>query len=238
MRVICVIILGILNLTCSGQSHDSLIKGNSALLNKKYDESIKYFNKVLRADPTNERALILRSQANYSLKKYQLVVEDCEKILLINSQVTSEEDQTAIWNLGVVYNNLRQFDKARIYLTEALKFKPEKIKIYEAIGYSFLEENNFDQAILQFEEMLKIDSHSALAHYGVGKSYYLKGDFTNSISAFDRAIEINPAYGIAYQNRGSAKLELDDIEGCCQDWRKCLELGIVEIEPYLKEVCL
>lgn len=85
--------------------------------------------------------------------------------------------------------------------------------------------------------MVSVDSKSDKGFYGIGKAYYMKGEFEKSIKAFDSAIEINPNYAIAYQNRGSAKLEINDKDGCCADWTKCLELGAIQIRPYIEEYC-
>lgn len=222
---------------CQGQVEDNFVKGSIALTNKNFGEAINYFDEVIKSNPDHEKALLFRSKANYSLKHYELVINDCERILQINDTVTTADDYNAIWNLGVSYNSLGHFDKARYYFNEALKLEPTDIRLYENIGYSYLEENKYDQALEQFLKLVSINDKSAKGFYGIGKVYFLKGEFENSIKAFDKAIDINPNYGIAYQNRGSAKLEINDKEGCCNDWKRCLELGIIQIKPYLDEYC-
>lgn len=212
MKKILVFIIWTLTPSCQGQVDDNLVKGRTALENRNYKVAIEYFDKVIKSDPNHT-------------------------ILQINSNVTTPDDLTAMWNLGVSFNSLRQFDKARNYFSEALKHDSKNIRLYENIGYSYLEENSYEKALEQFRKMVAIDSKSDKGFYGIGKVYYLKREFENSIKAFNTAIKINPSYGIAYQNRGSAKLEINDKDGCCTDWRKCLELGITQIKPYIEEYC-
>lgn len=237
MKIFLVLIFWTIATVCQGQVEVNLLKGSDALTDRNYEEAINYFDKVIQSNSNNEKALLLRSKANYALKNYKLVIKDCERILTINDKVTTEDDINAIWNIGVSYNSLRKFEKAREYFNKALKFQPADIRIFENIGYGYLEQNNYDQALEQFLKMVSIDNQSDKGFYGIGKVYYLKGEFENAIKSFDKAIEINPNYGIAYQNRGSAKLETNDKEGCCKDWKKCLELGIIQIKPYLEEYC-
>lgn len=237
MRKILIVIIWTFTTSCQGQVEDIMQKGRVALANRNYREAIEYFDKVIKSDPNHENALLLRSKANYSLKNYQLVINDCEKILQINPDATTPDDLTAIWNLGAACNSSGQFEKARSYFGEALKYDSGNVRLYENIGYSYLEENNYEKALEQFQKMVSIDNRSDKGFYGIGKVYYLKGEFENSIKAFNRAIDINPEYAMAYQNRGSARLEINDQNGCCADWQKCLELGIVQIKPYIEEYC-
>src|SRR5688572_15622446 len=109
MKKIFVLIIWTFIISCQGQSQDIMLKGTMALTNRDYKGAIECFDKVIKSDPNHENALLLRSQANYSLKNYELVIKDCEKILQINDEVTTQEDLTAIWNLGVAFNSLRQF---------------------------------------------------------------------------------------------------------------------------------
>ncbi|HEY9005480.1 MAG TPA: tetratricopeptide repeat protein [Ohtaekwangia sp.] len=237
MRYIILLLTIAFALPSHAQSDEYLQRGNEALQNRQYAEAIGYLNKSLESNPEQESALLLRSQANYALKKYDLVIQDCEKILDINKTIITDDDFTAIWNLGVTYNSIRQFEKARSYFDIALKMQPENIRLYENIGYGYMEEKKYDLALKQYEKIVSLDSHSDKGYYEIGKIYYLKKQFRKAITAFDKAISINPSYGIAYQNRGSAKLEIKDREGCCRDWRKCLSLGITQIKPYLEKYC-
>jgi tetratricopeptide (TPR) repeat protein len=219
------------------QVEDLVLKGRIALSNGNYEEAIEYFDIVIKSDPNHENAMLLRSQANYSLNKYKLVIKDCEKILQINPQITTQDDITAIWNLGVSYTSLRQFKTARTYFFEAINHEPDNTKLYENIGLGYIEEKDYDLALEQFQKMVSIDIKSDKGYYGIGRVYYLKKEYENSIKAFDSAIEINPNYTMAYQNRGSAKLEMNDKDGCCSDWTKCLELGYTKIKPFIKLMC-
>jgi tetratricopeptide (TPR) repeat protein len=122
MREILTFIIWTLMTSCYGQVEDIFRRGRVALTNRNYGEAVEYFDKVINLNPSHENALLLRSQANYSLKNYELVIKDCEKILQINSNVITQDDLAAIWNLGVVFNSLRQFGKARNYFQDALKY--------------------------------------------------------------------------------------------------------------------
>lgn len=57
-----------------------------------------------------------------------------------------------------------------------------------------------------------------------GNVSYKKGDFEKAVNFFSEAIEKTPSFADAYNNRGSAKLALDDINGAIADFEKAVSL--------------
>lgn len=238
MRYLSTLLLIIFNSGLYGQSSNAdYLKGNIALSQGQFNDAIEYFSEALRNDKNNEDLLILRSQAYYSLKDYKKTIEDCEKILAINKDIEKDVDLTAMWNIGVANNSLGNYNVALKYLNKVKERRPDNLLLYENVGISYLGLNQLDSALKEFEEMVRIDPVSSKGFYGIGKVHYLYGDYKKAIKAFDEAIHINPNYAMAYQNRGSAKMELGDMDGCCVDWQKCYLLGLIQIEPYFQEYC-
>ncbi|GAA4300119.1 hypothetical protein GCM10023183_10080 [Nibribacter koreensis] len=210
---------------------------NQASDKQRLEAELKAFNSALRVEPDNKRALLLRSQVKYKLKDYQGTIVDCLKMISISFDSTSQDDYDAVWNIGVTYNSMKEFEKARQYFKRAKGIRPNDIRLHENIGYGYLQENKLDSALVEFESMRRIKGKSEKAYYGIGRANLGKGNFNEAILAFDKAIEIKPDYALAYQNRGAAKIELQDMDGACKDWHKCLELGVTQLQPYLKQFC-
>ena len=69
---------------------------------------------------------------------------------------------------------------------------------------------------------------------------FYPGDYVDSTYVIDfdkdynNALELNPNYDLAYFGRGAARKSLNDKKGACEDFKKALELGYEEAEPYVK----
>jgi Flp pilus assembly protein TadD len=55
-----------------------------------------------------------------------------------------------------------------------------------------------------------------------------------AVTDFDKALEIDPTNQEAYNNRGWAKLGMDDKKGACKDWKKSKKLGNGEAKIILE----
>ncbi|UII32782.1 tetratricopeptide repeat protein [Fulvivirga ulvae] len=230
------ILIGVNGLHAQKQDAN-LMAGHNALSKGEYKEAIEAFSNVLKYDKDNKEALIHRSKAYYSLKDYEKTIADCDAILNIDPELESVYDLSAMHNMALAYNSLKKYDRALLYLDELKQLQPDYLPSYESAGYSHLGLNQLDLALQDFKAMVRLDSTSEKGYYGIGMIHYLKAEYSKAIEAYNQAIQINPDYAMAYQNRGSAKRELGDMEGCCVDWNKSYMLGLVQVEAYLGEYC-
>ena len=62
-------------------------------------------------------------------------------------------------------------------------------------------------------------------------------DYQGAIADYTKAIELNPNYADAYANRGIAKYNLNDMKGCCSDFRKAISLGSTKNVDWVEKNC-
>jgi tetratricopeptide (TPR) repeat protein len=224
--------------TCQAQGQsDALQAGEQALATGNTQAAIQQFDKVLRQNPQQERVLLLRSKAKYKLQDYQGAIQDAQQVLAINPSKFTGDDYNALWNIGIAYNNLRQFEQARHYLNEAQQADSTDVRLYHHIGYSYLEEQNYPAALVEYEKSVRMDSTTKTGYYGLGKTYYMLHQYSEAIRAFDQAIKLDPNYPTAYENRAAAKYQVQDIAGCCADLQRCQELGLTHVAAFQQQVC-
>lgn len=218
---------------------ETLLAGEQALHAGNSQEAIRQFDVILQKNPKQERALVLRSNAKYKLRDYQGAIQDAQQVLAINPGQFSEQDYTALLNLGITYNSLRQFDQARRYFNQAKKADSTDIRMYEGIGYSFLEEQNYPAALAEFTQSVTVNPTSKTSFYGIGKVHMLLKQYPQAIQAYDQAIKLDPSYAMAYQNRATAKYQAQDLAGCCADLQRCQALGVdnAAVNSFRDQVC-
>ncbi|GAB3572429.1 tetratricopeptide repeat protein [Hymenobacter daeguensis] len=228
---------------CQAQSQQEQARAfalaEQALASGNSQEAIQRFDEILKTSPDSERALLLRCKAKYKLQDYQGAIKDAQQILAIKPNVSSEQDYLALLNLGICYNNLRQFEQARQYLYQAQKVDSTDVRIPESLGYGFSEEHDFAKAIKNYSHAVKLNSSSKTIFYGLGKSYLQANQYPEAVKAYDQAIKLDPAYAVAYQNRASAKYLMQDLDGCCADLKRCEELGVnnAQVVAFREKVC-
>jgi tetratricopeptide (TPR) repeat protein len=225
---------------CQGQNQNpekELLLGQQALTQNDTDAAIRHLTAVIQQQPQQETAWLLRSEAHYRRKEYAAALTDARQVLDIDPQHFTAADYTALYNLGVIHNSRREFAEARTFLLRARAKDSTDVRLYENLGYGYLEQNNPAAALREFQAMARQDAQAKKAFYGIGKSQLLLKQYQAAVTAFDRAIQLDPAYGMAYQNRGAARFSLGDQASGCEDWQRAIELGLKELEPYRRQFC-
>lgn len=224
---------------CQAQpsSITALQAGEQALRAGNPQEALRQFDLALRQQPQQEKALVLRSKARYQLRDYQGAIADAQQVLAINPAKFTDDDYNALWDIGIAFNNLRQFTQARQYLNQAKQADSTDVRLYQNVGYSYLQEQNYSAALAEYTTALRMDSTTKTSYYGLGRAYYGLRRYPEAIRAYDQAIKLDPAYPTAYENRAAAKYQLQDLAGCCTDLQRCQELGLTHVAAFQQQVC-
>lgn len=223
---------------CQAQSKtDEFALGEQALNDGNTAVAIQHFDALLKQQPRQERALVLRSKAKYQQQNYEGARKDSQLVLDINPAQFTPDDYNALWNMGVIHNNLRQFEKARAYLNRIKQADSTDLRVYESIAYSYLQEQNYPAALTEFGQAVQISPSAKTSFYGLGKAHLMQGHFKQAVQAYDQAIKLDPNYAVAYENRAAAKYQLQDLAGCCADLQRCLDLGMTQVAEFQKQVC-
>lgn len=225
---------------CQGQDlNQQLLAAEQALNAGEAQDALHRFDALLQEAPEHERALVLRSKAKYQLQDYRGALADAQRVLAIDSGQFTTHDYTALLNAGIASNSLRQFAPARRYLTRAKAHDSTDVRLYENIGYSWLEEQNYPEAAAEFTRAVRVNPSAKRCFYGLGKAWMLLTHYPEAILAYDRALALDSGYAMAYQNRASAKYLVQDIAGCCADLQRCEALGLKNpaLTAFREQVC-
>jgi tetratricopeptide (TPR) repeat protein len=204
---------------------------------KRYEEAIALLSKVIKNYPDNYQAYLLRSQAKYALKDYLGSMNDAQDVLAESFKADSNSIFTAYWNIGSCYNSMGLYEKAIESLKRAELLSTCDVELHFSLAYSYVQLQHLDSAEIELDALLTLAPLDQRGYYGKGRVNLLREKYREAIIEFDKAININSNYLMAYQNRGEAKRQLGDNVGSCSDWRKCIELGMESMKPYLDMVC-
>ena len=96
------------------------------------------------------------------------------------------------YNLGVVYSDLGNYDKAIVHLGEYLKRNPADRDANHEMGSIYLRMGSLEKAGSYFRRALEISPHFAPAHAGLGDVLLKEGKIDEAISEYKKAVGLNP----------------------------------------------
>ncbi len=199
---------------------------------KKYENAINSFTKVIELVPTLADAFNDRASAKRMLEKYQEAIEDYSAAIILKKE-------KAIYynNRGSAKMKLENFKDAIDDYTAAIILDSNCYLAINNRGIAKLENKDYKGAIEDFTLCLKKKSDYYTAINNRGIANYKAKRYKEAIDDFNIFISNNPLEASAYLHRGNTKEMLRDNEGACNDWKKAAELGIEEAKTYVKKQC-
>jgi len=100
--------------------------------------------------------------------------------------------QEAHLNLGVAYLSLKDYQKAKVHLEEAIRIVPTFVPAYNSLGKAYEGLRQYDKARSAYEKALELNPEYIDAYLNLGKLLYKGGERQKAIESFDKVIRIDP----------------------------------------------
>jgi tetratricopeptide (TPR) repeat protein len=159
----------------------------------------------------------LRSSAKESFEKGDFKEA---KYFLSEMIRINPKDAEALFNRGVMNENLMKASEAISDYTEAIKADPRFHKSYVNRGILLASVGKYREAIQDFNQALEIEPESPETYMNLGTTYGEMGKYSEAIAMFNASIKLNPQNADAYVNRALAKDKANDRKGAEEDMRK------------------
>jgi tetratricopeptide (TPR) repeat protein len=144
------------------------------------------FSEVLLLLPNDNEIspakLLYRAHCNFKLKQYGIAERDYEKLKEIKSY-----SYFAYNNLGYLYLEQLQFDKAIVELEKARILEPKQSFALNNLGFAYMMTGRIDQGLKMVEDALKLDRHNYYAMRNIGVYYLLQNQFSQALVVFEKA---------------------------------------------------
>lgn len=170
-----------------------LKKGNELYKEKKYDEAITAFQKVIEKAPDVY-------QISYKIGDCYREKGDLHKAIEIYEEVIKKAKEKkdistaakALGTIGGIYLNKQELEKAQSYFKQSIEMNPEDEILAYNVGEINLNSNNMDAAITYFKMASKIKPTWNVPYLKLGYAYLNKGDFATAIEMFNKVVELDP----------------------------------------------
>ena len=120
------------------------------------------------------------------LKDYELI-KHYQKII-----DKDEKSADAYVNLGFIYLNKEDYDKAIKCFQKIIELEPENPEAYNNMGYVHEKMDMFDSAKKCYEKALELNKKDIEAIINIGHILELQGDYHSAVSQYKKAITIDP----------------------------------------------
>lgn len=224
--------------------------GRNANAQKKYREAIKQFDFVNKLAPDYSSAYSFRAESYIGLKKYSEALDDVITALSLDhnakafyelqqladsafeqtiaklkvQRLKEPNDASWLYDLGLVYEIAKKYEKAISYYKESLGKESNAIATFR-IASCYNDIGDFEKAIDYCNQSLALDSTDI-------STLYSKANFLNDAGRSDEAIETmsryiakDPENAWGYYRRGWFKDNAGDINGAIEDYTMAITLG-------------
>lgn len=148
-------------------------------------DEIEELQEILRNDPYNFQArrtlsiVLLDNGFNKEAKQHLLYLVR-----------TFPENAELLYNLGIAYEKLGEFEKAERAYLRAIVISPET-DFYYNLGLTYIEMEEYGKAIVALKHVVEIDTDDANTFFNIGLCFFRKEEYEVALEYFQKASELN-----------------------------------------------
>jgi type IV pilus biogenesis/stability protein PilW len=173
------------------------------------EQAVEQYKKALDIDPKLTEARNNLGTAYLASGKLDEAAAEFEQCLKDKNYATPEK---AAYNLGVVYFNKKDIDKAIEYYQKAVSLRDDNSNAYYNLGYCQEEKKALPKALEYYKKAASLDSSFKEAYYRMGVIYQEQQDYPKVLESLKKAVEIDPDYLAAHLLMGKTYLKVGNTE--------------------------
>ncbi len=104
------------------------------------------------------------------------------------------------FNLGILNNNLNNFEDSIKFFENAKKLNQNNHSIYSNLGFAYEKINNTELSLQNYHRAIKLDSSNAVDHFNLGTLYKKIKNLEKSEIFLKNSISLKPDYKAAFIN--------------------------------------
>lgn len=186
---------------------------------EKYDEAYAYLSHI-----TNDGDIdlpLLKVESLLHMERYDEAAAIIDHVLA--GDISEDDFYTFITEVGYMYNDIDQFDRAVFFLEKGLKIDRADVDVLSDLAYAYEMKGNFDRAIEYNNQLLDIDPYSFEGWVNLGKLYSINEEYNKAVDAFDFALTINEGDLSALKMKALSLYMNENVEEAIRIFEECLK---------------
>jgi tetratricopeptide (TPR) repeat protein len=131
----------------------------------------------------------------------------------------------ALYFLGVILQQKKEYDSAISYYKKALHLNPRKADAYYNLGLIFQDQAEFDEAIESYQQAIKLNPDFADAYYNLGLIFQDQAEADSAIANYRIFLQFNSKDADAYLNLGHAYQMKGQLEEAITCFQKAMQIN-------------
>ncbi len=127
-------------------------------------------------------------------------------------------------NLGIVLNELGEYQKAISSYVKAIQIQPNYAAAHYNLGNTLKKLGEYQKAMSSYERAIQIQPNYVDAHYNLGNTLKELGEHQKAMSSYERAIQINSNHVDAHNNLGLAFYALGEHQKAMSSYEKAIQI--------------
>jgi len=164
------------------EAHKEL--ADAYLQRKEYANAFTHIEEAIKLAPFDPDMYIIKGAYYEDTGNIRSAIESYEKLLKIEPGSGRANN-----NLGAVYFNNREFDKARIYLGQAIKLNPSLPEPFLNMAKLCQYDNQTADAVYFYRQAIRLNPDFEEAFINLAKIYLNKRDFNSAIGILNKALD-------------------------------------------------
>ena len=175
-----------------GPLENTITKGNEWVQKKDYIKAVQEYERAVKIDPKNAKAHLLLGLTYANTGQLDLAIEHSMDAAILNPSYS------AYHNLGLIYANKDEYEKAADAYQNALKLNAASYQAWYEFGLLQAGHGQFAEAIHCYKKAIALNPVFPDAHLGLGSANYWAG---NKIAAIE---EVNALQLLKYKDKAEA----------------------------------
>ena len=100
-------------------------------------------------------------------------------------------DEGIFYNLGIVYEKMKNFKKAKESYQKAIELEPDYSDAIYNMGLVHTELREYNEAVECFKKIIEEDPEDSNTYFNLGLVYFKQKDYIQAIENFQRTIDLN-----------------------------------------------
>ena len=159
-------------------------------------------------------------------------LKDAERNFDRALELSGDETFEALLNISIAFENVRHYELAIKYLSQAYRQQPENLSVLYDMGYFYERLHRFDESLKYYEMYLNLDPYSDNVWYNIGIVYQKIENRDKAVEAYDFSIAINPDYASAYFNKATVWINAGMFEKAIACYRDFLDIEPENTQAY------
>jgi tetratricopeptide (TPR) repeat protein len=211
-------------------------QGKAYFEQREFDKAIKQFTLVIKAEPDNAEAWLMRGRAYANFGGIDQALLNINKAIGIDAGYTE-----AYYRRAGIYIAKKNYEAAFADFDTAIGLDPNDAEIYYRRGNEYYNrhgEGDLDRAMADSDKVIELNPQHILAHIIRGVVYLDKGDYDNAKAVFSEVIRIDPTYALGYYNRSVVYLNTGEYDKAIADNTKAIEFDSNDAYAYVNRAVL